>query len=550
MVSKLPLRYFLVFLFLFSFGYGCGAVLARAQENDVVSVDWSVTAVPEAKEVELSWENSFPTANYKIYVDKGSGFADGTTVNESTSYTVKNLEPGGSYIFKIAALGEDFEEISHVTIRVETEEVQKVSPGDVVINEIAWMGTSVSYNDEWIELYNNTDKDLDLTGWFLVAEDGSLEISLAGEIPAQGYFLLERTDNDTISNIEADLIYTGALGNSGEYLKLLDPTQQVVDEIACSESWFAGDNETKHSMERRLPEEEGSSKTNWLTNNGKVICGKDAESSKILGTPGRKNSVYGLEYISEEDDAAGEEVFEGLIEEVKEQEEGTEVTLTGYVTAPTSIFSSNYFYLQDDSAGIKVNCGAFENCAVELGNEVRLSCFLKESWDEFYIKMEENDDLEILDNGNNCPNPKEVKTGEVNEDWEGFLVKVSGQIVDNISGTTFYIDDGSGKAKIYVKTDDIDVPDKEMGDQVVAVGVVSQWGDLKDGTPNYRVMPRYQRDLKIGEDKEILSQGGDVLGVSQLPVTGINDDFALFFGKLAVCFGLFLRLLLYSYRLF
>ncbi len=33
---------------------------------------------------------------------------------------------------------------------------QAAGAGDVLINEIAWMGTTASYNDEWIEWYNNS----------------------------------------------------------------------------------------------------------------------------------------------------------------------------------------------------------------------------------------------------------------------------------------------------------------------------------------------------------------------------------------------------------
>jgi len=43
------------------------------------------------------------------------------------------------------------------------------SPGDVVINEIAWMGTPCSDYDDWIELYNNSLLPVDLTGWSLKA---------------------------------------------------------------------------------------------------------------------------------------------------------------------------------------------------------------------------------------------------------------------------------------------------------------------------------------------------------------------------------------------
>ncbi len=122
----------------------------------------------------------------------------------------------------------------------------------IIINEIAWMGTAVSANDEWLELYNPTGADIDLTGWTLMAVDGSPEINLAGTIQAGGYFLLERTDDDTIPNTTADLIYTGALANSGEHLKLADTSGILIDEInALTESgWPAGDNSTKQTMEK------------------------------------------------------------------------------------------------------------------------------------------------------------------------------------------------------------------------------------------------------------------------------------------------------------
>jgi len=88
----------------------------------------------------------------------------------------------------------------------------------VVINELAWMGTTVSANDEWLELYNNTGVDIDLTNWTIIAQDGTPNIILAETktIKAHDYFLLERTSDDSVLGIMADQIYVGALGNSGE----------------------------------------------------------------------------------------------------------------------------------------------------------------------------------------------------------------------------------------------------------------------------------------------------------------------------------------------
>jgi phosphatidylserine/phosphatidylglycerophosphate/cardiolipin synthase-like enzyme len=100
----------------------------------------------------------------------------------------------------------------------------------VVINEVAWAGTFASHYDEWIELYNNSDQDVDLRGWMLVAADGTPAIQLEGSIPPEGFYLLERTDDGTIANVPADHIYTGALENAGESLHLYGA--EVVDSIA------------------------------------------------------------------------------------------------------------------------------------------------------------------------------------------------------------------------------------------------------------------------------------------------------------------------------
>ncbi|OGZ32088.1 MAG: hypothetical protein A2V69_01315 [Candidatus Portnoybacteria bacterium RBG_13_40_8] len=130
--------------------------------------------------------------------------------------------------------------------------VPRTAFGAVAINEVAWMGTNISANDEWIELYNNGAEAVNLTGWLLEATDDTPTINLTGIISANGYFLLERTDDSTIPDITADQIYTGALGNTGEYLKLKDNTNNVVDDLDFTDGWPAGDNSTKQTMEKTI----------------------------------------------------------------------------------------------------------------------------------------------------------------------------------------------------------------------------------------------------------------------------------------------------------
>lgn len=150
----------------------------------------------------------------------------------------------------------------------------------LVINEIAWMGTSTDYNDEWIELYNHSASPVVLDGWKLSAADGTPAISLKGTIPAYGYFLLERTDDQTVSDVAADLTYSGALGNSAEHLKLIDQAGTTVDEV---DTWYAGDNSSKATMERIDPNAGGISASNWATANKSYAAG--------FGTPKALNST-------------------------------------------------------------------------------------------------------------------------------------------------------------------------------------------------------------------------------------------------------------------
>jgi hypothetical protein len=161
-------------------------------------------------------------------------------------------------------------------------------PQSILINEIAWAGTLASSSDEWIELYNPGNSPVSLDGWTLTDEN-DIRIPLKGTIPAQGFFLLERTDDSTVANISADLIYSGGLSNGGESLWLRDPLDKIIDSANKSGgSWPAGKAASRESMERRGGYDHPG---NWGTHTGYHSAGKDAIGNVIHGTPAKKNSV-------------------------------------------------------------------------------------------------------------------------------------------------------------------------------------------------------------------------------------------------------------------
>lgn len=168
----------------------------------------------------------------------------------------------------------------------------------VVINEVAWAGTAANSADEWIELYNVSDEAVDLTGWALAFGDVSIDLGAAIDTVVEpgGYFLLERSDDETIPDIDADLIYKGSLSNDGVLIELLDQTGAVIDTANAGQEtgWAAGNGKTEElpyaTMERIDPAKEDTP-TNWRSNNGTISCGHDAAGGALLGTPRAKNSA-------------------------------------------------------------------------------------------------------------------------------------------------------------------------------------------------------------------------------------------------------------------
>lgn len=135
----------------------------------------------------------------------------------------------------------------------------------VIFNEIAWMGTSESYMEEWIELMNRATGTADLSFWRIMDRGGDISITLPKNTAlAPGGFLVIRRGKETGE-------FSGSLKNADELIRLFDDGCMLRDE-AGGAKWEAGDNETKQTMER------DTSGFGWHT------------SASPGGTPGNENS--------------------------------------------------------------------------------------------------------------------------------------------------------------------------------------------------------------------------------------------------------------------
>ncbi|KKQ18019.1 MAG: Nucleic acid binding OB-fold tRNA/helicase-type, partial [Berkelbacteria bacterium GW2011_GWA1_36_9] len=91
--------------------------------------------------------------------------------------------------------------------------------------------------------------------------------------------------------------------------------------------------------------------------------------------------------------------------------------------------------------------------------------------------------------------PIVVKTGEA-KNHKDYLVKITGTVVET-SGNTFYLDDGSGKVKVYIQVaTGIDKPEMHTGDIFEITGIVNLYRDV------WRILPQKQEDIKLIKAKK------------------------------------------------
>lgn len=165
---------------------------------------------------------------------------------------------------------------------------------EIIFNEICWMGDEDSPANEWIELKNVSQREIDLAGWQILNKNQRIKIVFTNTKILPGEFLVLKRGDD----------FTGAIKNSDEALFLFDENCNLQDKVEATSTWPAGDNETKRTAERKED-------LSWQT------------SQDSGGTPGKENSK-GLIFVEE-----------------KEEKEKIEPKIT--LNYPSEIFSQKEF---------------------------------------------------------------------------------------------------------------------------------------------------------------------------------------------------------------
>ena len=191
-----------------------------------------------------------------------------------------------------------------------TQTPTSVNPGDVVINELMWMGSTKGASDEWIELRNTTSNTIDISGFQLTKwvtsgtdhEELMFTISSGKSITPDGYFIIAQFPSGDLGsalNVSPDETTTSVvLSNTALQIRVFasnwDTGGILLDSAGNKGSPLAGEHQTSqpkkfYSMERNSSPNDGILSGNWHAAASSIGFdpGEDIENR---GTPKSANS--------------------------------------------------------------------------------------------------------------------------------------------------------------------------------------------------------------------------------------------------------------------
>lgn len=262
---------------------GCGGITTSPQ----ITLDWDDNTDEDLAFYEIQKEEGGD-----INQVNDSVFNENLIIEGFHQYRVRAVDTGGYQSDWSSWCGVNF------------DPTPVINPGDIVINEVMWAGSSVSDKDEWIELRNMRGHDIDISGFMLkgavAGKSGHLQIPHGYVIPAGGYFLIGNFDTDnkrTALAVEINLRSTSLnldddYGKNGQLI-LLSPDRLVIDRtpLPGGEDWPNGGYFI--SMQRILDPHDGTDIDEWVPCLDSD-CTSDSYWLKAdgnFGTPGSQNLI-------------------------------------------------------------------------------------------------------------------------------------------------------------------------------------------------------------------------------------------------------------------
>ena len=204
---------------------------------------------------------------------------------------VENIQASQTYTIDIQNAADCW--LNTATLIGEFALPENALAGDVVINEILF--NPINGGTDWVEVYNVSDKLIDLFGWEMANFDND---TIDNHALINEHFLLYPNEYAVISEDSAQILQQFGAAIPGTFIQsnlptysndlgtvyLISNNNAMMDEVTYDADWHFQllDDEDGKSLERIDPSGDANSSSNWHT----------AAEALGFGTPGRENSQY------------------------------------------------------------------------------------------------------------------------------------------------------------------------------------------------------------------------------------------------------------------
>ena len=167
---------------------------------------------------------------------------------------------------------------------------EPLGPGDsavIVINEINYNSSDSFNSEDWVELHNPGDMDIDLSGWVFKDDDDNHNYIIPEEtIISSGDYLILVKDEEMFTAVFPDVSgfvgpFEFGLGGNGELVRVYNSHGTIVDQVEYDDNppWPTEADGNGPTLELRHPDLENNQAESWA-------------ASIDFGSPGEQNSVY------------------------------------------------------------------------------------------------------------------------------------------------------------------------------------------------------------------------------------------------------------------
>ncbi|GAB5409791.1 MAG: hypothetical protein BalsKO_21560 [Balneolaceae bacterium] len=157
-------------------------------------------------------------------------------------------------------------------------EIQTAVKGDIVVNEILYRRKD-ELSPEFVELFNASEKNFDLSGWIFKDASSSRTILPANTFLKAGDYLL-LTDREDFAQSLDEAIYLSSfpsLNDSGDQIIIKDENGSTMDSLFYQSSW--GGNSPGISVERKDPRKASNDESNWRSSTAQEGFSAGTQSS-------------------------------------------------------------------------------------------------------------------------------------------------------------------------------------------------------------------------------------------------------------------------------